>query len=28
MAEISSTIWGTPTNFNWFRILTALLHGI
>ena len=25
-AEISSTIWGTPTNFSWFRVLGALLH--
>jgi len=28
MAEIGSTIWGTPANFNWFRVLAALLHGI
>ena len=28
MAEIGSTIWDTPANFNWFRILAALLHGI
>jgi len=27
-AEIGSTIWGTPANFNGFRVLTALLHGI
>jgi len=27
-AEIGSTIWGTPTNFNWFRVLAALLHSI
>jgi len=27
-AEIGSTIWGTPANFNWFRFLAALLHGI
>jgi len=27
MAEIGSTIWGTPANFNWFRVLAALLHG-
>jgi len=27
-AEIGSTIWGTPANFNWFRILAAFLHGI
>jgi len=20
--------WGTPANFNWFRILAALLHSI
>jgi len=25
-AEIGSTIWGTPANFNWFRVLAALLH--
>jgi len=22
-AEILSTIWGTPANFNWFRVLAA-----
>jgi len=27
-AEIGSTIWGTHANFNWFRVLAALLHGI
>jgi len=27
-AEIGSGVWGTPTNFNWFRVLAALLHGI
>jgi len=27
-AEIASTIWGTPANFNWFCVLVALLHGI
>jgi len=27
-AEIGSTIWGTPANFNWYRVLAALLHGI
>ena len=27
-AEIGSTIWGTPANFNWFRVLAALLPGI
>ena len=26
-AEILSLIWGTPDNFNGFRILAALLHG-
>jgi len=26
-AEIVSLVWGTPANFNWFRFLTALLHG-
>jgi len=27
-AEIGSAVWGTPANFNWFRVLAALLHGI
>ena len=27
-AEIGSTIWDTPANFNWFRVLAALLHDI
>jgi len=27
-AETGSTIWGTPANFNWFRVLAALLHRI
>jgi len=27
-AEICWQVWGTPANFNGFRILTALLHGI
>jgi len=27
-AEIFSGVWGTPTNFNGFCILAALLHGI
>jgi len=27
-AEIGSTIWGTPANFNWFRVLAALLRSI
>jgi len=26
-AEIISLVWGTPANFNWFRVLAALLHG-
>jgi len=26
-AEIRSGIWGTPANFNGFRVLGALLHG-
>jgi len=26
-AEIVSLVWGTPTNFNGFRVLAALLHG-
>jgi len=26
-AEIGSVVWGTPENFNGFRILAALLHG-
>jgi len=25
-AEISSGVWGTPVNFNGFRVLVALLH--
>jgi len=25
-AEIGSLVWGTPANFNSFRILAALLH--
>jgi len=27
-AEIVSLVWGTPGNFNEFRVLAALLHGI
>ena len=27
-AEIGSGVWGTPTNFNGFCFLAALLHGI
>jgi len=26
-AEIISLVWGTPANFNWIRILAALLRG-
>jgi len=26
-AEIGPVVWGTPANFNWFRVLAALLHG-
>jgi len=25
--EIGSVVWGTPANFNGFRVLAALLHG-
>jgi len=25
-AEISSLVWGTPANFNGFRVLAALVH--
>jgi len=25
-AEIGSLVWGTAANFNWFRMLAALLH--
>jgi len=28
MAEICWRVWGTPANFNGFRVLAALLHGI
>ena len=27
-AEIGWPVWGTPANFNWFRVLAALLLGI
>jgi len=27
-AEIDPVLWGTPANFNGFRVLAALLHGI
>jgi len=26
-AEIFWKVWGTPANFNGFRVLAALLHG-
>jgi len=26
-AEIDLVVWGTPANFNGFRVLAALLHG-
>ena len=26
-AEIVTLVWGTPANFNGFRVLAALLHG-
>ena len=26
-SEIDSVVWGTPANFNGFRVLAALLHG-
>jgi len=26
-AEIGSVVWGTPANFNGFRVLAASLHG-
>ena len=26
-AEIGPVVWGTPANFNAFRVLAALLHG-
>jgi len=27
-AEIDPVVWGTPANFNGFRVLAALLHCI
>jgi len=27
-AEIDPVVWGAPANFNGFRTLAALLHGI
>ena len=26
-AEIRPVVWGTPANFNGFRVLAAILHG-
>jgi len=26
-AEIGPVVWGTPANFNSFRVLAVLLHG-
>jgi len=26
-AELGPVVWGTPANFNGFRVLAALLHG-
>jgi len=26
-AELCSLVWGTPANFNGFRVLAALVHG-
>jgi len=26
-AEIGLLVWGTPANFNGFRVFAALLHG-
>jgi len=26
-AKIGPVVWGTPANFNGFRVLAALLHG-
>jgi len=26
-AEMDAVVWGTPVNFNGFRVLAALLHG-
>ena len=27
-AEIGPVVWGTPANFNGFRVLAALLHAL
>ena len=26
-AEIDTVVWGTPANFNGFRVVAAILHG-
>ena len=26
-ADIGPVVWGTPSNFNGFRVLASLLHG-
>jgi len=26
-AEMDAVVWGTPVNFNGFRVFAALLHG-
>jgi len=28
VAENVSLVWGTPPNFDWFRVLATLLHGM
>jgi len=28
VAEIGPVVWGTPPNFNGFRVVASLLHGI
>jgi len=28
VAEIGLQVWGTPANFNSFRVLAALLHAV
>jgi len=28
VGEIGLPVWGTSANFNWLRVLAALLHGI
>jgi len=27
-AEIGPVFWGIPANFNWYRVLAALLHAM